>query len=102
MTRNFLKALFGFMLIALMSVCSASAQTVTGSITGSITDPSGAVIPNAHVVAHNLDTGVDSAVTSNASGFYRIDFLPIGHYQVTVEANGEPETGVNFPLAATA
>ncbi|AXC14638.1 Oar protein [Acidisarcina polymorpha] len=63
-------------------------QTVTGSIVGSVTDASGAVLPGAQVVAHNLDTGVDSPTTTNASGFYRIEFLPIGHYQVIVSANG--------------
>ena len=64
------------------------AQTVTGSITGEVTDPSGASIPNASVVAHNLDTGVDTTATTNASGVYHIEFLAIGHYQVTVKANG--------------
>ncbi len=64
------------------------AQTVTGSITGFVTDSSGAVVPGAHVVAHALDTGVDTPTVSNATGLYRIEFLPIGHYQVMVEANG--------------
>ena len=61
----------------------ATGQTVTGSITGEITDPSGAVVSGAQVVAHNLATGVDSPATTNSAGLYRIDFLPIGHYQVT-------------------
>jgi hypothetical protein len=65
-----------------------TAQTVTGNITGTVTDPSGAVVAGAHVVAHNLSTGVDSPTTTNATGFYRIEFLPIGRYTVTIEANG--------------
>ncbi len=64
------------------------AQTVTGSVVGSVTDASGAVLPNAQVVAHDLDTGVNSSTVTNSSGFYRIAFLPIGHYQVTVHASG--------------
>jgi hypothetical protein len=64
------------------------AQTVTGSITGVVTDSSGAVITGARVVAHALDTGIDTATPTNADGVYRIQFLPIGHYQVTVQANG--------------
>jgi len=71
-----------------LCVSLATAQTVTGSITGDVTDPSGAVITGAHVVAVNLDTNVATATTTNGNGLYRIDFLPIGHYQVTVEANG--------------
>ncbi len=88
MRTNFLRLLFGCALLLLVNVFSAPAQTVTGSITGEVADPSGAVIPGARVVAHNLDTGVDTPTTTNSSGRYRIDFLPIGRYQVTIEANG--------------
>lgn len=73
-----------------LSACLPSmlAQTVTGSITGVVTDSSGAVITGARVIAHALDTGIDTSATTNADGVYRIQFLPIGHYQVTVQANG--------------
>jgi Carboxypeptidase regulatory-like domain/TonB-dependent Receptor Plug Domain/TonB dependent receptor len=75
--------------LALMA-CSplAHGQSVTGSVTGEITDPSGAVVSGAHVTAHNLDTGVDTATTTNSAGVYHLDFLPIGHYQVTVQSTG--------------
>jgi hypothetical protein len=76
------------MMATVLSTSALVAQTVTGSVTGSVTDASGAVIAGATVVAHDLDTGVDSPVTTNASGAYRIQFLPIGHYQVSIEANG--------------
>jgi hypothetical protein len=66
----------------------AGAQTVTGAITGTVTDPSGAVVAGAQVTAHNTATGVDSKTTTNGSGFYRIGFLPIGPYTVAIEANG--------------
>jgi Carboxypeptidase regulatory-like domain/TonB-dependent Receptor Plug Domain len=72
----------------LLSVPALRAQTVTGTVTGTITDPSSAVLPNAKVVAHNLDTGVDATATTNSAGSYRIEFLPIGRYQVSVEASG--------------
>ena len=64
------------------------AQVTTGSIAGSVTDASGAVIAHAHVVAHDIDTGVDTSATTNGSGAYNIQFLPIGHYQVSVDATG--------------
>jgi Carboxypeptidase regulatory-like domain len=65
-----------------------AAQTVTGTVTGIVTDQSGAVIPGANVVATNMDTGVNSSATSDSAGVYRIGFLPIGPYQVTVTAQG--------------
>ncbi len=77
--------------LAFVLVSSASlshAQTVTGSIAGEVADPSEASISGATVVAHNLDTNVDTSTSTNSSGVYRIQFLPIGHYQVTVTANG--------------
>jgi hypothetical protein len=71
-----------------MGAARAGAQTVTGTVTGTVSDQSGAVIPAAKVVAHSMDTGIDSSATSNAAGIYRIGFLPIGPYQVTLEAAG--------------
>jgi hypothetical protein len=85
-------SLFQIMLGCAFALCAcmpaAIAQTVTGSITGEVTDQSGAVVSGAHVTAHALATGIDSATTTNADGQYRIEFLPIGRYKVTVEANG--------------
>ena len=76
--------------VSAVVACSATAmaQTVTGAVTGNVTDPSGAVIPGAKVIAHNLDTGVDSSATTDNSGLYRISFLPIGRYQLTIQASG--------------
>ncbi len=98
---NFRNKLAGGMLSLALCISVATAQTVTGSITGQITDPSGAVVSGAQIVAHNLDTGIDSQATTNAVGLYRIDFLPIGHYQVTVQANGfQTDTLPPFSLEA--
>ena len=71
-----------------MCVATMQAQSVTGSITGVVTDSSGAVITNARVLAHNVDTGVDTGTTTDSAGVYTIQFLPIGHYEVTVQAAG--------------
>jgi hypothetical protein len=88
MTRRSSRYFLGFALALSLCLLSVQAQTVTGSITGTVTDPSGAAISGARVTAHNLDTGVDTTRTSNGTGLYRIDFLPIGRYQVTIEAEG--------------
>ena len=73
-----------------LSVClpAAMAQTVTGSISGEVKDQSGAVVSGAQVTAHNLDTDVDTSAQTNSDGVYHIEFLPIGHYQVSVKATG--------------
>ncbi|QNI38577.1 TonB-dependent receptor [Edaphobacter sp. 4G125] len=77
------------LIIALVS-CSAMtwAQTITGSVNGTVTDPSGAVVPNAKVVATNVDTGVATETTTNNDGLYNIRFLQIGHYKVTITSAG--------------
>jgi hypothetical protein len=69
----------------------AGAQTVTGSITGQVTDASGAAIPNATVTAVSIDTGVSTPAQTNKDGFYTIRFLPIGQYKVTTAAAGFSE-----------
>jgi hypothetical protein len=78
----------GLGVIALSVGVPALAQTVTGSISGTVTDQAGAVIPNAEVIAKNVATGVDVRGTSNQSGQYSIRFLQIGRYTVTVKQPG--------------
>ncbi len=73
---------------AAVLLCAAGAQTVTGTVTGSVTDPTGAVVPGAHVVAHNVDTGVNSVAKVDSAGQFRIAFLPIGRYTVAIDATG--------------
>ncbi|MGC1784989.1 MAG: TonB-dependent receptor [Acidobacteriaceae bacterium] len=88
-----------FVCAAWMNQSVTFAQTVTGGITGEVTDPSGAVVPGAQVVAHNIDTGVDTPTTTNKDGLYRITSLPIGHYTLTVQAPGfNKETVPPFTL----
>ena len=88
MKTNFLRIVFGCTVLMLMCISIATGQTVTGSITGEVTDSSGAVVPDAAVTAHNLDTGVVTPTTTNSTGVFHIEFLPIGHYQVTVDKAG--------------
>ncbi|WP_245536099.1 TonB-dependent receptor [Terriglobus roseus] len=63
------------------------AQTTTGSVSGTVQDASGAVVPNAVVAAINADTGVRTEATTNGAGVYSIRFLPIGRYKVEVNAS---------------
>ena len=66
-------------------VCFAQSSA---SISGIVTDPQGAVIPQANVTAANLATGVKTTVLTNSAGFYDIPNLPIGGYAITVERTG--------------
>jgi Carboxypeptidase regulatory-like domain/TonB-dependent Receptor Plug Domain/TonB dependent receptor len=76
--------------VALLLCCSIAleAQTITGSVNGTVTDPTGAVIANAKVTATNVDTGIETLSTTNTDGIYNIRFLQIGNYKVKVEAPG--------------
>src|ERR1700744_5514177 len=81
-------SLIAVVLLACISWTITNAQTITGSLNGTVTDPSGAVVPNAKVTATNVDTGATTPTTSNSGGVYAIRFLQIGNYKVTIEAPG--------------
>lgn len=63
-------------------------QSVYGAITGIVTDPSGAVVPNAKLTATNSATGVQTTVTSNSEGYYTVSNLTAGTYSLAVNAAG--------------
>jgi len=88
MTTKTFGYLAGCLLAALLGCSVAFAQTVTGSISGQVTDQSGAVIVGANVTAENTATSVQTPAQTNGSGIYTIRFLPIGTYTVTIEATG--------------
>jgi hypothetical protein len=88
MMKRWMQAALALAVVMVLCLSTAKAQTVTGAVTGTVTDPSGAVVAGAKITAHNLDTGVNSPTTTNATGFYRIEFLPIGRYELSIEASG--------------
>src|SRR5215471_14758858 len=65
-----------------------SAQTITGSITGTVTDPSKAVVADVKVVATNNATNLTYQATTNEAGVYNLLFLPVGQYTVSATASG--------------
>ena len=69
-------------------VSSANAQTVYGSIAGTVMDPTGAIIPNAKVVVRGEQTGTTFSGVSTSAGVFRFPQVPIGEYDVTVTAPG--------------
>src|SRR6266849_8649446 len=87
--------LFLMTLVALL--CSANAawgQDVTATITGTVTDPSGAPIVGATVTAHDTQRGTAWTSITNSVGLYNILRIPVGTYDLTVEGKGFQKTVV--------
>ena len=90
MTRfgSSIRALVCVVLVAMVSVL-AHGQETTGSISGTITDSSGASVKGASVTLTNTDRGQDVRnLTTNSAGFYTATSLPLGTYTVKVSASG--------------
>lgn len=74
---------------AAVFVSALCAQTITtGDVTGTVTDPSGAVIPNATVTLTSVDNGQVRNVTANNAGSYRFSTLQPGSYQISASSPG--------------
>src|SRR5579862_938609 len=80
----------------------AFAQTDRGTITGTITDPAGAVVPNAPIEAKNIATGAVYLAASSGTGNYTIAQLPFGTYEISVTVAGFKKyvrTGIGVEVA---
>lgn len=86
--RQRLSKIAGFMLLSLCLVTQVFAQSDRASITGTVKDPSGAVIPGVEVKATNVGTNSVYEAKSNELGFYTILNLPIGGYSLTFSRDG--------------
>jgi hypothetical protein len=82
--RKFAMAVLGFALCGQL----VWSQVNTGTISGTVRDASGAVLPGASVAVLNQDTGITRTVTSNAAGRYAAPALSLGNYQVTTQLAG--------------
>src|SRR5579871_3072155 len=70
---------------------SAFAQS-TGAIAGTVTDPTGAVVPNATVTIHNQGTGEERTLQTDSAGAYQAPSLPVGRYNVEIKSQGMQTT----------
>jgi hypothetical protein len=78
-----------FIAIAILCLAAyAPCQVSRATLTGLVTDSSGAVVPNAAITVANVDTGATVGVKSNKQGAYTVPFLQPGVYKVSAEANG--------------
>jgi outer membrane receptor protein involved in Fe transport len=108
--RTFLagvRATLALLLVAVIAcgpLCLAQSST-SARLTGSVTDPSGAVVPNAQVVALNIDTSLSLTAKSDSAGNYAFNSIPVGNYKVTATAAGFEalvETGVQLTVGQSA
>ena len=84
----FLFGAFFFALATFLCAGSLAAQTATGTISGTLTDPKGLPMADATVSVHDTDTGADQSVTTNDAGRYVVPQLQPGHYEVSASKNG--------------
>ena len=100
MRKFSLTTLTGCLVVLALAITTAFAQDDTSAtIVGQITDPAGAVVPNATVVVTNTKTNQSRQVQSNADGLYTVYPLTPGEYTVAVEQAGFKKTVVNVTLA---
>lgn len=96
------------LLKALVVCCLAAglmmAQSDRGTITGTVSDPTGAVVGAASVAARNLDTGTRLETVTTGTGNFTLASVPVGPYEVVVEAAGfsrSVQTGITVQVALT-
>src|SRR5437667_1275892 len=85
-----MKRLVFAILVVLSLAVAANAQTFRGAINGTVTDPSGAVVPNAAVKATESTTGIVHNTVTTSEGAFAFQDIPLGFYKVTVTATGFP------------
>jgi hypothetical protein len=88
MARVVCSSLLAFGVVLTCPPSAAYAQSVSGTILGTVTDPSGAVISEAKITVTNEGTGLTRSVTSDRNGEYVIPSIPTGRYTVIAELTG--------------
>ena len=95
--------LFVVSVLGFVAVSPAYAQVAGATLTGTVTDSSGATLPNAQVTITDVATGVTRTVSSNAAGLYIAPNLLPGSYEVKVVATGfktQVEKGITLTVGA--
>src|ERR1051326_6933480 len=85
MARKLIALMIGLLICGIAVYAQVNA---TGTLVGTVTDKSGAVVPNAGVKISSKDTGFARETNSNGAGQYRFDLLPAGNYEVKVGLTG--------------
>jgi hypothetical protein len=89
-------------LFACLLISHGSAQTTTGTISGTVTDSTGSIVPNANIIVTGVQTGISQSTQSNASGNYIFPALTTGDYTLSIQAAGfgsEKQTGLHLDVS---
>src|SRR2546421_8670052 len=87
--RKFFRLSFAAASVLMMTLATpASGQTFRGTILGTVTDPNGAVVPDATVTAKNVGTGIERTTTTDSFGNYTLAELQTGTYELKVQSSG--------------
>lgn len=87
--KNHAIAAIYLLLVAFLVPRAVTAQaTASGTVLGTVSDPSQAVVPGAHVTITSVSTGTERTTVTNNEGTYRFDLLPAGSYKISVESAG--------------
>lgn len=84
--NKFIKYFAALVCLVLIGSMSALSQTSRGTVSGTVKDQNGAVVPGAEVILTNTDTTVARSTTTNDEGFYRFDAVDLGSYSVRISA----------------
>src|SRR5207247_9474659 len=90
--------LLGVLLLSLGSGNAFAQATASGTIQGTVTDKSGAVVSGAQVVAKNKGTDFERTAATSDTGYYRFELLPVGTYTVTVTKTGSASVSQTLEL----
>jgi len=88
-----------------MGAGTLSAQQITATVKGTVTDPAGAIVPGATVAVTSVDTGIVKTTIADDNGNYTVTFLPPGTYNFTVDKEGFAQSarnGIRLEVAQTA
>src|SRR5437660_8346967 len=90
-----MKRCLSVLLLTLVVVVTANSQTFRGAINGTVTDPSGAAVPNATVKATESATSIDHTTVTTSEGQFAFQDMPLGFYKVTITAAGFPTNTID-------
>lgn len=93
-------SLLSLLLLTFTLIPAANAQETTAAVQGTVTDPTGAVVPNATVVATSPSLISAATAKTDSQGFYRLNALPPGSYSITVTGGGMSFKATDFKLSA--
>ncbi|MHB1022009.1 MAG: TonB-dependent receptor [Acidobacteriaceae bacterium] len=96
----FLLAVAAIVIVSVVNQPAWAQTNISGDLSGNVTDPTGAAIPNASVTAVNSATGDSKSTVSSGDGSYRLSLLKPGVYKVTIKATGFQSSELQVRIAA--